>query len=213
MMRIHLVGNEPMSRQLISKWMENDAHQVTCFSHPILPSTSDASTPDLWVIDLSNPQNHNEFSSIQILRSNSKAPILLMTSAESAQESVLHFDDSFDEIIVKPFSRHELSIRLIRATRPITQLKKVGPYQIDVLSRTVFVREGPVILSAKEFDLLQFLVEHRGVAIPREQFARAIWHETFYGSVRLVDDLMRRLRKRLPELEVTALYGFGYRLE
>ena len=88
----------------------------------------------------------------------------------------------------------------------------VSPYRVDRDKRRVTTADGEIELTAKEFDLLLlFVAEHRR-AFSREQILTQIWGDSYFGSDRVVDDLVRRLRKKLPDLNVETMYGFGYRL-
>ena len=70
-----------------------------------------------------------------------------------------------------------------------------------------------VILTTKEYDLLVYFITNKGLAISREQVLNKVWDENYYGSDRVVDDTLRRLRKKMPEINVRTIYGFGYRLD
>ena len=72
--------------------------------------------------------------------------------------------------------------------------------------------DQPIDLTTKEFDLLMLFIRNRGNAILREQILEQVWDDNYYGSDRVVDDTLRRLRKKLPDINIQTLYGFGYRL-
>ena len=68
-------------------------------------------------------------------------------------------------------------------------------------------------LTTKEYDLLVYFITNKGLAISREQVLNKVWDENYYGSDRVVDDTLRRLRKKMPEINIRTIYGFGYRLD
>ena len=86
-------------------------------------------------------------------------------------------------------------------------------YDIDLEKRRVFNGGEEVILITKEYDLLVYFITNKGLAISREQVLNKVWDENYYGSDRVVDDTLRRLRKKMPEINVRTIYGFGYRLD
>jgi len=86
-------------------------------------------------------------------------------------------------------------------------------YDIDLEKRRVFNGGEEVILTTKEYDLLVYFITNKGLAISREQVLNKVWDENYYGSDRVVDDTLRRLRKKMPEINVRTIYGFGYRLD
>ena len=86
-------------------------------------------------------------------------------------------------------------------------------YDIDLEKRRVFNGGEEVILTTKEYDLLVYFITNKGLAISREQVLNKVWDENYQGSDRVVDDTLRRLRKKMPEINVRTIYGFGYRLD
>ena len=70
-----------------------------------------------------------------------------------------------------------------------------------------------IILTTKEYDLLVYFLNNKGLAISREQVLSKVWDENYFGSDRVVDDTLRRLRKKMPEINIRTIYGFGYRLD
>ena len=89
----------------------------------------------------------------------------------------------------------------------------VDGYSIDENKRLVFDAAGAAIdLSTKEYELLMMFVKNRGTAFSREQILEQVWDTNYYGSDRVVDDTMRRLRRKMPDLNIHTIYGFGYRL-
>ena len=89
---------------------------------------------------------------------------------------------------------------------------EINGYEIDEAKRIVSKGDDQVELTTKEFDLLMLFVRNRGTAFLREQILEKVWDENYYGSDRVVDDTLRRLRKKMPELNIQTIYGFGYRL-
>ena len=88
----------------------------------------------------------------------------------------------------------------------------IDGYEIDESQRIVYRNGDALDITTKEFDLLMLFVKNRGTAFLREQILVKVWDENYYGSDRVVDDTLRRLRKKLPDLNIQTIYGFGYRL-
>ena len=94
-----------------------------------------------------------------------------------------------------------------------SQLISYECYKIDTDKRMVVGEKNKVIkLTTLEFDLLLLLVENRNKCFSREEILDAVWGKDYFGTDRVVDDLVRRLRKKMPKLNVNAVYGYGYRL-
>ena len=88
----------------------------------------------------------------------------------------------------------------------------LGNYILDKDRRSVSFQNDPVSLTSKEYDLLLYLAENPSKAFSRDQILNAVWGEDYFGSDRVVDDLLRRLRSKMPELQIETIYGYGYRL-
>ena len=85
-------------------------------------------------------------------------------------------------------------------------------YEIDYDKRIVMENGVNINLTSKEYDLLLFLLKNKSKAFSRDQILDNVWGMDYFGSDRVVDDLMRRLRQKMPNLSVETIYGFGYRL-
>ena len=92
------------------------------------------------------------------------------------------------------------------------KLIEIRGLKIDKTARRVWVNGEEKSLTTKEFDLLMLFVNNRGTAFPRDQILEKVWDENYYGSDRVVDDTLRRLRKKMPDMNIQTIYGFGYRL-
>ena len=88
----------------------------------------------------------------------------------------------------------------------------VDGYTINETQRTISDGEKVIDLTTKEFDLLMLFVHKKGMALSRESIITAVWGEGYYGSDRVVDDTLRRLRKKMPKLNINTLHGYGYKL-
>ena len=96
----------------------------------------------------------------------------------------------------------------------MTASKRLGQnFLIDENQRMVYDKGKNVELTTKEFDLLMLFVKNRGTAFLREQILEQVWDTNYFGSDRVVDDTLRRLRKKMPDLNIKTIYGFGYRVD
>lgn len=88
----------------------------------------------------------------------------------------------------------------------------IDGYELDEEQRKVFFGNEEIDLTTKEFDLLMMFIKNKGIAFSRDKILENVWEENYYGSDRVVDDTLRRLRKKLPNLNIHTIYGYGYRL-
>jgi DNA-binding response OmpR family regulator len=185
-------------------------------------ATAEASPPDLVILDLMLP-GLNGLEVCKALRAHAPTaalPIIMLTARGEESERILGLDSGADDYVVKPFRPNELIARvraLLRRAAPsvITErILRCGPISVDVERHTVSHSGKTVRLTAKEFLLLQYLLEHRGRVLSRDRLLSDVWDYQYPGATRTVDVHVRRLREKLPFLEkaLVTVQQFGYKL-
>ena len=181
-----------------------------------------AHPPDLLVLDLMLP--HVGGGEIcRAARANPATaliPIIMLTARAEEAERIAGFEIGADDYIAKPFSPNELVARvralLRRAARGhVTQASiAYGSITVDTERHTVEAAGQPVTLTAKEFLLLNYLLNHRGRVLSRDLLLTDVWGYKYTGGTRTVDVHVRRLREKLPGLEeaLVTVKQFGYKL-
>ncbi len=149
-------------------------------------------------------------------------PIIMVTARGEEADRILGLDLGADDYITKPFSPNELVARLRALTRRVARPAVAaaeatlthGPLAIDLSSHTVTDSGREVKLTAKEFLLLRYLMEHKGRVLSRDRLLSDVWGYTYTGGTRTVDVHVRRLREKLPPLVETleTVKQFGYKL-
>jgi DNA-binding response OmpR family regulator len=178
--------------------------------------------PDLVILDLMLP-GMNGLEVCKALRLDNRTsalPIIMLTALGEESERILGLDSGADDYVVKPFSPNELMARvrsLLRRTAPPEtkgRILRCGPISVDVERHTVSDSGEDVRLTAKEFLLLQYLLEHRGRVLSRDRLLSDVWDYQYPGATRTVDVHVRRLREKLPFLEeaLVTVQQFGYKL-
>jgi two-component system response regulator CssR len=124
-----------------------------------------------------------------------------------------------DDYLAKPFLPRELVIRakrILQRTHNLTENDEninISSYTIDFTKRKVLDKKNNEIdLTSKEFDMIAFFANNANNAFSREKLLEKIWGYDYYGSERVVDDLIRRLRKKMPDIGIETIYGYGYRM-
>lgn len=102
---------------------------------------------------------------------------------------------------------------LKRVYKNASGMVEIDGYMIDETKRKVLLNNEEIELTTKEYELLLYFVKNKNIAISREQVLTKVWDENYFGSDRVVDDTLRRLRKKMPEINIKTIYGFGYRLD
>jgi len=176
--------------------------------------------PDLVILDLMLP-GLNGLEVCRALRADDNTaalPIIMLTARGEETERIFGLDVGADDYIVKPFSPNELMARvraLLRRAAPASAKElKCGPITMNLDLHTVTATAGDVRLTAKEFLLLQYLMEHRGRVLSRDRLLSDVWDYQYPGETRTVDVHVRRLREKLPYLEqaLVTVQQFGYKL-
>jgi two-component system alkaline phosphatase synthesis response regulator PhoP len=179
-----------------------------------------ASLPDLIILDLMLP-GLNGLEVCRALRADEKTaavPIIMLTARGEESERIFGLDVGADDYIVKPFSPNELMARvraLLRRAAPAPAKELTcGPITLNPEQHTVTALGHDVRLTAKEFLLLRYLMEHRGRVLSRDRLLSDVWDYQYPGETRTVDVHVRRLREKLPYLEqaLVTVQQFGYKL-
>ena len=219
---IVVVEDDPHIADLIDLYLRRDGHRV------IQVSQGDAGLdavarerPRLVILDVGLPGTIDGFEVCRRLRSTSAVPVIILTARHDEIDRVLGFELGADDYVTKPFSPRELAARVkavIRradgrpAATPV--VLTAGLVEVDTGRREARLDSRAVALATREFDLLQFLAEHRGLALSRQQLLDGVWGVGWYGDERTVDVHVGQLRKKLgAALPLTTIWGVGYRLD
>lgn len=174
---------------------------------------------DLIILDLRLP-GIDGLEICRRLRQDSRSvPILMLTSKSSELDRVVGLEIGADDYVTKPFSPRELLAR-IRAVlrrlddrRPEPTIIDIDGFEVDAGRRQVRMPDGSVVEpTAREFDLLFYLAENRGLALSRGQILEAVWGYDYFGETRTVDVHVRQLRKKLDGIPLETVWGVGYRI-
>lgn len=154
------------------------------------------------------------------IREQSKVPIIMLTARGDEQDELQGFRLGVDEYISKPFSPKILVARIeaiLRRTTPQGEdhLLSCGGIRIDKAAHQVFLDDKPVDLSYKEFELLVYFVENKGIALSREKILNHVWNYDYFGDARTIDTHVKKLRSKLGEKGdlIKTIWGMGYKLE
>ena len=170
----------------------------------------------MWILDIMLGDKSG-FDLIEEIRMHDgEVPVIFMSARDKEFDRIIGLEKGSDDYITKPFSPKELVLRvnnlMRRVYRDEDKYLSVDGYDIDENQRTVVEGSTQIELTTKEFDLLMMFVNNRGKAFPREKILEQVWEENYFGSDRVVDDTLRRLSKKMPNLSIKTIYGFGYKL-
>ena len=174
---------------------------------------------DLIMLDVMLPYIDG-FSICREIRKKSSVPVLFLTARGREEDILYGYENGCDDYIVKPFRIAELMAKAnarIRRSKGMVRSEKLvcGRRELDPLCYTVYVSGAQAELAPKEYALLKYLMEHRGMAVSRESLLKYVWGYDFDGNDRVVDNHIKKLRKQLGTagLQTTTVFGRGYQPE
>ncbi|MDD8049243.1 MAG: response regulator transcription factor [Thomasclavelia sp.] len=214
--KINIIDDEKNLNDLLRTYLEKEGYQVFSFYTYAEALRHKDDDVHLWLVDIMLDEESGFDLFNRIKESKPKMPIIFMSARDQEFDRILGLEKGSDDYITKPFNIKEVILRisnlLKRAYDDPTKLEIDG-YTIDLEKRRVFFAGNEVVLTTKEYELLVYFVSNKGIAISREQVLSKVWDENYFGSDRVVDDTLRRLRKKMPEINIRTIYGFGYRLD
>lgn len=213
---ICVVEDEKDLNELVRSYLEKEGYEVRSYFtyEEAVVHVSDDDV-HLWILDIML-DNKSGFDLIEDIRRQSKAvPVIFMSARDKEFDRIIGLEKGSDDYITKPFSPKELVLRvnnIIRRVYKDDNRTHVDSYEIDVEQRKVYKDNQEIELTTKEFDLLMLFVRNKQTAFSRGQILGRVWETNYFGSDRVVDDTLRRLRKKMKDLNIHTIYGYGYRL-
>jgi DNA-binding response OmpR family regulator len=224
---IFVVEDEEDIARLISHNLRASGFQVQTFSSATsVLSEAVRETPSLFLLDIMLPGTDG-FALCRHIRQMpalSAVPVIFLTAKTSETDRVKGLELGGDDYITKPFSPRELVARIRTVLRgaahssEAAQILRFGDLEIDISSMTVQVQGRNVLTTVREFRLLEYLANHRGRVLTRDQLLDAVWKETPFVTPRSIDVYIRRLREKIETdphrpRYLKTLRGIGYRFE
>lgn len=215
MYKICLVEDQKDLAILLSNYLTKAGYEVI-----VLSKGKDAieyiSKVSLWILDIMLEDDISGYDLIKMIREKDKVVPVIFTSARDAEiDRLLGFELGTDDYVTKPYSPKEVVLRvnnIIKRTYSDSSIITYNNYSINPLKREVKDSDKIVNLTELEYDLLIYLLNNRGKSIDRDQILKELWQDNYFGSSRVVDDLVRRLRKKMKKATIKTIYGYGYRL-
>lgn len=228
---VYLVDDETNLLELLRSYLVRAGFEVKTFQsgEEVLAVLNDTK-PHLWILDIMLP-DIDGYELLRLIRNKwADVPIMFISARDQDIDKIIGLELGSDDYLAKPFLPRELVIRtqrLLHRTyektgRSVTTPAQspavyedwinVSSYFISEKGRLVKENEQMIDLTTKEFDLVLYFIKNQGQALQREQILTAVWGDDYIGSDRAVDDLVKRIRKKMPDFPLETVYGFGYRM-
>ena len=218
MYKICLVEDETDLLAVVKMYLEKAGYDVVTFTKGADAIAYIGNPVDVWILDIMLGDDVNGYDVIKAIREKYPlVPVIFTSARDQDLDRILGLELGSDDYITKPYSSKELVLRVNNIIKRVYQSNETKTlqyldYTIDLDKRTVNIKNKDIKLTTLEFDLLVLLIQNINKSFSREDILNAIWGTDYFGSDRAVDDLVRRLRKKMPLLNVNTIYGYGYRL-
>lgn len=218
--KILVVDDESRMRKLVGDYLTRSGFLVTEAEdgERAVEKFFEDKTIDLIILDVMMPKMDG-FEAAKIIRQYSKVPIIMLTARGEESDELNGFDIGVDEYIAKPFSPKILVARveaILRRTGLSADDKlSVGGIVVDEKAHEVMIDGNRIDLSVKEFELLVYFINNKGIALSREKILNNVWNYDYYGDARTIDTHVKKLRSKLGEKGdyITTVWGIGYKFE
>lgn len=172
----------------------------------------------LIILDVMMPKMDG-YEVCKTIRKYSQVPIIMLTAKGEERDELLGFNLGIDEYITKPFSPKILVARveaiLRRSRSNQSDVVELGGIKMDKPAHQVFVDNVPIELSYKEFELLEYFMDNRGIALSRERILNNVWNYDYFGDARTIDTHVKKLRSKMGDKGeyIKTIWGMGYKFD
>jgi len=223
---IYVVDDEERIRELVKSYLLKESFDVEVFEDGRHAYDGFlAQIPDMFIMDIMMP-GMDGYALCREIRKTSDVPVIMVSAKDDEVDRVLGLELGSDDYISKPFSPRELVARVKSIFRRIKQdpektevrRNEIKCADIFILpdERRILKEEAEIDLTSKEYDFLFYLVKNKNKVFKREQLINSIWGYDYIGDTRAIDDLVKRVRKKLADagsaLEISTVWGYGYKI-
>mgnify|MGYP004464028581 FL=1 len=218
MYTICLVEDEESLSNLIKTYLEKEGYTVIQFTKGKDALNYIGKKANLWILDIMLSDDITGYDIIKEIRANDKnVPVIFTSARDQDIDKIIGLEMGSDDYLAKPYSTKELILRVNKLIERVYSDKTKQEltyenYIIDLNKRIVKDEKEEIKLTTLEFDLLLLFLTNKNKTFSRDEILKNIWGDDYFGSDRAVDDLVRRLRKKMKNLNVSTVYGYGYRL-
>jgi DNA-binding response OmpR family regulator len=220
-LKILVVDDESRMRKLVKDFLVKENYEVleAGDGSEALDVFFDNNDISLIILDVMMPKLDG-WQVCREIRNYSKVPIIMLTARTDERDELQGFELGVDEYISKPFSPKILVARvgaILRRTGQMSEgeVLEYGGITIDKAAHVVTIDGQMIDLSFKEFELLTYFMENKGIALSREKILNSVWNYDYFGDARTIDTHVKKLRSKMGEKGdlIKTVWGMGYKLE
>ena len=215
-MKILIVDDEPLIRNVIKEYCALENFEVEEADNGIDAIEKIKNNEfDLMILDIMMPKLDG-FSAFKEIKKMKDIPVIVLSARSEEFDKLTGFDLGADDYLTKPFSPKELMARIkaiLKRTQNIEDTYEYDGLKIDFKGRVVSIDNKELKLTPKEFDLLNYFISNKGIALSREQLLTKIWGYNFFGDDRTIDSHIKILRNNLGKYRdlIITIRGVGYK--
>ena len=219
--KVLMVDDESRMRKLVNDFLSRKNYEVieACDGEEAIDKFYGDKDISLVILDVMMPKMDG-WEVCREIRKNSSVPIIMLTAKSEENDELTGFECGADEYISKPFSPKILTARvdaLVRRTYQIdnSEIIEIGGIEIDKAAHIVRIDGNEIELSYKEFELLSYFIDNKGLALSREKILNNVWNYDYFGDARTIDTHVKKLRKKMGEKGdyIRTIWGMGYKFE
>ena len=222
--KILIVDDEPRIRKLVRNFLTREGYEVLEAGDgaEALHVFNTQHDLNLIILDVMMPKM-NGYEVLKKIRETSKIPIIMLTAKTSEEDELQGFNLGVDEYIGKPFSPKILVARVNAVIRRGQtdnaggngEVLEAGGIRVDIGAHTASVDGKEIVLSVKEFELLTYFIQNKGIALSRDTILNNVWNYDYFGDARTIDTHVKKLRAKLGDKGdlIKTIWGMGYKFE
>ncbi len=218
--KILVVDDEQRMRKLVRDFLVKKGFQVLEASNgeEAIDVFFSEKNIELVILDIMMPKMDG-WAVCREIRQYSQVPIVMLTAKSGEKDELLGFELGVDEYISKPFSPKVLVARveaILRRTGASTEeIQEIGGITLDKSAHEVTIDGNKLELSFKEFELLTYFIDNKGIALSREKILNNVWNYDYYGDARTIDTHVKKLRNKMGDKGnyIKTIWGMGYKFE
>ena len=199
---ICVVDDEKNLNDLVAQYLIKEGYEVRSY-YTYEEASIHVGDDDvqLWILDIMLDDKSGFDLLEEIRHQGAEIPVIFMSARDKEFDRIIGLEKGSDDYITKPFSPKELVLRVNNIMKRTYKSENtritIDSYELDEEQRKVFDDKVEIDLTTKEFDLLMMFIKNKGIAFSREKILENVWEDNYFGSDRVVDDTLRRLRKKL----------------
>ena len=215
-MKVLIVDDEKLIRDVIKEYCIGNKYDVIEAENGV-EAVDKAKDADIIILDIMMPKMDG-FTAYKIIKERYNTPTIMLSARGEEYDILAGFDLGIDDYMTKPFSPKELMARInavIKRYKGEDDFYVQKNLKVDFLGHAAYINGKELLLTPKEYDLLVYFINNKGIALSREQLLNNIWNYDYLGNDRTIDTHIKMLRNNLGEYRdlITTVRGMGYKFD